>query len=575
MFRPVSVANQRLLDGVLERTDLLRREPHKIYPWFVRPCRVRTLLVTDGGLDFGGGDFGLSTFVSILLNDTLNFVRFELTLAHLSSDVSDGDVMAGEAGIARSIKDFRFDEPDHFTPELYDEVWLFGIETSLHRSSYATRDGDHDRYPADRLGDAELAALSAFMNGGGGLFATGDHGRLGRCLGGSVSRARSMRLWDHTSANNDLDQVSMGGPRRNDTNRPGDPGTQFDDQSDDIPQTIEPLLYSAWVSPFFKARWPHPVLCGPRGVIRVLPDHPHEGECVEPGDLSATYEFDGSPEYPPATDGSGPIEPEVIATSSVPAGNTAGTKDATVAHSFGAIGAYDGHRAGVGRVVTDATWHHFVNINLVGEIGIPETEVKGRGFLASAAGEAHLEDIKAYYRNIAVWIAPPGRHVCFRSRLTWSLLHEHRVVEAVFTHPDLSLDKAHVSHLYELGAHARDVLGKRASRCQSRQWILDVIWEEIPELIPEIDPWYRIREPIPPRPPFVNPEPLIDIALGGALLALREEFQLPREDVTDILEERAPDLIARGATVAIHRGVEALTEASGRYAGGGGKRTIG
>ena len=33
---------------------------------------------------------------------------------------------------------------------------------------------------------------------------------------------------------------------------------------------------------------------------------------------------------------------------------------------FGAISAYDGDPAGVGRIVCDATWHHFVNINLNG-----------------------------------------------------------------------------------------------------------------------------------------------------------------------------------------------------------------
>ena len=27
---------------------------------------------------------------------------------------------------------------------------------------------------------------------------------------------------------------------------------------------------------------------------------------------------------------------------------------------------YDGHRADVGRVVCDSTWHHFVNVNLTG-----------------------------------------------------------------------------------------------------------------------------------------------------------------------------------------------------------------
>ena len=37
------------------------------------------------------------------------------------------------------------------------------------------------------------------MDGGGGLFATGDHGALGKALCGEVPRARSMRRWDDSS----------------------------------------------------------------------------------------------------------------------------------------------------------------------------------------------------------------------------------------------------------------------------------------------------------------------------------------------------------------------------------------
>lgn len=570
-FRPRLVGNARLLDEVLDRSDIFRRDPWKIYPWLLPPCRVRVLLVTDGGLDYSDQDFGLSTFVSTLVNDKLHYVEFELTLAHLRSDVTDAQVMAGAPGIARSIKNFRFDEPSHFAAGMYDQVWLFGIETFFHFPSYAHRNANKPTYPADRLGDAELSALSAFMNGGGGLFATGDHGLLGRNLAGSVTRARSMRLWGPTSPNNALDEVSMGGPRRNDTNRIGhDAGSQFNDQSDDVPQVIQPTLYSSHLSPFFHARYPHPLLCGPKGIIDVLPDHPHEGECVVPSNLGATYPFDGSPEYPPATGGGGPVVPELIARSTVPAGNNAdGSKQATIAHSFGAITAYDGHRAAIGRVVCDATWHHFVNVNLVGEVAEPESSVKGRGFLASAAGEAHFDKIKAYYRNIAVWISPPKAHRCFARKLFWSLLYQHRVLEAVLATPELRLERTDVSLLFEIGVHARDVLGRAASRCQSLKLVLDLVWEELPELIPEIDPWLpELREPEPPFPPFVDPSPLVDIALGGALLALREEFPVPSVELRDEVDEKADELIRRGAAIGLRMGVESLDKTLGRYAGG-------
>jgi hypothetical protein len=185
--------NRAILAEVLKQTDVLRADPLAIYPWLLRPCRVRTLLVTDGGLDFSAQSFGLSTFISVLVNDDRPYVEFDVTLAHLRSDVTDAQVSA--PGAVRSIKDFRFDDPKHFDPSMYDQVWLFGIDSFYHQSAYATRLANQGAYPADRLSDRELRNLSAFMNRGGGLFATGDHGLLGRGLCGSVARARSMRRW--------------------------------------------------------------------------------------------------------------------------------------------------------------------------------------------------------------------------------------------------------------------------------------------------------------------------------------------------------------------------------------------
>ncbi|WP_142024364.1 hypothetical protein [Blastococcus colisei] len=365
------------LEEVLLR-ERFRRDlqllPERLYPFF-RPCRNRVLLVADGGLDFSEQDFGLSVFVRTLLNTPGRYVRHEITLAHISA-VDPTRLMVGEPRIARRISGFRFDDGDHFAADRYDVVMLFGIS-----SAYPGRG------PADSLAESELRALTEYMNGGGGLFATGDHGALGKALSSEVPRARGMRLWNSTSAQEEFDRVSMGGPRRNDTNR----GGLFNDQSDDVPQVVAPRMYTA--GHFFPLTFPHPLLCGPRGVIRVMPDHPHEGECVEPADTSATLPT-GDAEYPPAVDGGPRPLPEVISTNTVPAGNVArlpgGQKRATYAQAFGGICAYDGHRAGVGRVITDATWHHFVNINLVGMV-FPELPEFDKGFLGSAAGSSHLE----------------------------------------------------------------------------------------------------------------------------------------------------------------------------------------
>ena len=183
--------NEHLFNQLKERSELFKLAPEKIYHWWRRPCKVKLLLLTDG-LDFGPGDFGLSTFVSILANDGRAYVDFDITIAHRGPIVGNPGVT-----VTRSIPNFRFNNASHFTDAMYDQVWLFGSS-------------------GVGLVTAELTILSAFMNNGGGVFATGDHGSLGESLCGSITRVRSMRRWNNASG-----EVGMGDARRNDTNRPG------------------------------------------------------------------------------------------------------------------------------------------------------------------------------------------------------------------------------------------------------------------------------------------------------------------------------------------------------------------
>lgn len=512
--------NEHLFKMLRDRDLIFKTRPEYIYPWWRRPCRVKVLLLTDN-LDFSTGDFGLSTFVSILENDGRSYVDFEITIAHRSSTVGDPGVP-----VARSIPNFRFTDASHFNESMYDQVWLFGIG-------------------GVGLSEKELFILSAFMNNGGGVFATGDHGSLGQSLCGNITRVRKMRHWDSFGS---PDEVSMGGVRRNDTNRIGrDAGSQFDDQSDDIPQTIQPKLYSSAINAFLKETYPHPLLCCPLGIINVLPDHPHEGECTVPKDLSGTY-LDGTAEFP------GGISPELIAFSTVPAGNTAGTKEATQSHSFGAISAYDGYKANVGRIVTDATWHHFVNVNLIGALGIPDTSVKGMGFLASVSGQEHLKKIKHYYINIAVWLSRKSQLSCFTSRTLWHLVYQHRVMEATMDNPTLVTAKITPQLLYAIGSHATDVLGKEAGQCRKIQVFIDILTPILPEIIPIIDPWITIdRNKLFKNPlPWVDLNPLFSIVMGSGIVALRDKFQNENFSGEKVESEQILQVFLEGAK----RGVE-------------------
>jgi hypothetical protein len=548
--------NRRLLELLYDRDESVRIDPTSYIKGF-RPCSVRVLLVADGLLDFSTNDFGLRTFVETLLATTGFHVRFQITLGHIDN-VADNRIMMGDTRIARSIKQFKFDDPAHFSTTLYDQVWLFGISTFYSRG---TSPGGQP-YPNDRLSNDELRVISDFMNGGGGLFATGDHGLLGRCLGSRIPRARSMRLWEDTSSDDDINEVSMGGPRRNDTNRLGDAESQFADQSDDVPQQIEPKMYYRFFD-MWRSMYPHPLLCGPNGVIRVMPDHPHEGQCIEPQDPNQNFDFGGGakPEYPPSTSGGIRPLPEIISTSTVLAGTISG-KTATQAHSFGGISAYDGHRAGVGRVVTDATWHHFVNVNLVGDTTEPIGSPKRFGFLYSTQGQAHLEEIKAYYRNIAVWLSRPANIVCMNRRFLWWLVWNARVMEATLTTVDIRLRTTPAHIMWQIGKHARDVLGRYAGQCRVSSladWLLQPVVSM--KLRLALDPWAPHSEKevaeMARQVPWSNPEPIVEIALGAAIVSVRESFG-EKSKVAEIEDKSVDEAIFAGAKLAVELSAKSM-----------------
>jgi len=525
-------------------------------------CSTRILLLTDGDLDFSPTfGFGMGVFASTLL-DMLSPAKVELTLAHMRSG---RNLLAGDTRIKDRISQFKFDDPAHFGPDMFDTVFLFGIDTTF--------EGRPNTYNGSQLKNSELEALTEFMNSGGGLFATGDHAALGRALGQNLPRAGKMRLWDSSSNSDDLDEVSMLGPLRNDTNRMGDAGSQFDDQSDDIPQNIHPRIYSRNLA-LFRYSFPHPLLCGPNGTIRVMPDHPHEGECVEPVETEDNIVFisNHGPEFPPATDGGRRPLPEVISTSTVPGGNIAAfsagqQKDPTLPHSFGGICAYDGHRASVGRVITDATWHHFVNINLTGDQSYTDGSAKEFGFLASPQGQAHFEEIKTYYRNLALWLTRPSVVTCMYRGWVFELVRNAHVVEAVATVSAVRLDQTNARMLLSIGHHAKDVLGKFAGQCQSRrfqQWILKLLPRApgFDTIVRDFDPWApddpkqsRREREYGENLGFGDVTPAFDIALGAALVEANRYIDKVNEKVD---HDKLDAVLASGAEAGLKMSIKAL-----------------
>jgi hypothetical protein len=139
-----------------------------------------------------------------------------------------------------------------------------------------------------------------------------------------------------------------------------------------------------------------------------MPDHFHESECLAGYDLCERYDHHGLniEEFPPFK--GHPLAPEIIATS-ISAGRFA---PPTIPRCFGTISVWDGYQVDQGRIVCHATWHHFVNINLVGtgEVPVPGNNRNGlRDACLNFTEDFH--QIAEYYRNIADWLTPKKRRL--------------------------------------------------------------------------------------------------------------------------------------------------------------------
>ena len=375
-----------------------------------KECTPKILVVTDG-LSFNPADgFGLTQFVSTLATSTIHGMTPQVVTK------------------VRTTGGFRFDDPtEGVLKSRYDVVFILGIYGA----------------GTNPVSAAEKQAIGAFMQAGGGVFATGDHQDLGASMSADLPRVRNMRHWTsgtpHVSNTNRISTNVSGANERED----------FDDQSDIIPQNLYPNFRTVAGNPAGVARpgMAHPLLqLAPlpgvtNPVIEVFPDHPHEGECFVPTNLSTTFLLGSAnvDEWPAAPVG-GRVSPEAVAYSmshgSGFSSGPTGPKDALVPRAFVAICAYDGQRANVGRVVTDATWHHFVNINLDGT---------GSGLLGlqSAPGVdgPALTRIRQYYRNIATWLMPKNTRRCLRfPHFLQELRHYPLFEEVVVPHVPIGPD---------------------------------------------------------------------------------------------------------------------------------------
>ncbi|GGK68163.1 hypothetical protein [Amphritea balenae] len=378
---------------------------------------ITVLMVLDGEYRFdqapapephtGSQDFTFNTLVQTLENAGMTVYK-----AHRDSD-ADADVTADENG-------FDFSSHDLLA---YDVIWLFGYHgRNAFPPGTGGSSGNH------LLSAAEHTAIEVFMDAGGGIFATGDHDSIGADTGGHIKRVRAMRTWFGEN-DTQINTLPAGFPLNYDVvgafqadtvqaNPQSDYSSEtedfkfFENQSDSIPQPITPTSSPA-----------HTILRRNGDDITVYPDHMHEGNTLGSTELQPFIDGGTLTDFP-SLDGHREL-PEIIATgqsfaqlSKFASGAFGGNFISNVVpapKTVNTLSTYDGRTVGVGRIVTGATFHHYIDINLTGDTDIDTPDefaqagpdaAKGQGY-GYAGAEEVFADIKAVYVNITKWLARP------------------------------------------------------------------------------------------------------------------------------------------------------------------------
>jgi hypothetical protein len=484
-------------------------------PWH-RSHYTNILVVVDTAISIDpSNDFGISSVIELIRGAAVGCMRFRVDIALRNGE--SPNVVAAPTIHQAKYRGFRFDMDDSGTPVIdkYQQIWCFGFKPS---NSGSLNDAEIDLASSFPANASELTKLSSWMKDNkGGLFGTGDHHFLGASMCKKIPRLGTMRRWTNADA-----VPPIGSASRIDTLRPpsaafepGAPGgtANLDNGSHQGDLTVQPIQWSAhqrrfW--PFFWSKRPHPVLCHPTlGPINVMPDHAHEGLCVEAADinLAATYNFDGAgdqDEYPDALDGSAKPVPFMAAygsnLGSPPYSFTKGSQPARSHNPM--INVYDGHRAGVGRVATDSTWHHWMDVNI--------NQIR-------AANNDDWKKISRYYINLAVWLNPPGfsTHCFYLS-----------TVVSHFQTPGFQEYSAEAS-LRELGQSLRTHLIYYYGPCWVTDRIWDIIWER------KLWPFELLRDERP-RIDFggIDPTILEELVLGHMVQATFKSAQTVKDAVS-------------------------------------------
>jgi hypothetical protein len=476
---------------------------------------ILVVVDTEISIDPSGG-FGIASVIDLIRSSVVGCMHFRVDIALRNGDIPT--IITSPAASEHKYRGFRFDMLDGATSVIdkYEQIWCFGFKPS---NSGSLDDAEIDQPSAFPASDAELAKLSQWMKDKkGGLFGTGDHHFLGASMCHRIPRLGTMRRWTNADSVPPIDT-----PARIDTLRPpspeyepGAPGgpLPLDNSPHQGDLAVQPIQWVTWQNsywPFGIRKRPHPVLCHPTlGPIDVMPDHAHEGLCLDTPDipLGGMYNFDGGvaqPEYPNAIDGGPQPTPLVIAYGSnlggPPYNFRKGPQPARSKNPM--ISVYDGHRAGVGRVATDSTWHHWMNLNI--------NDLK-------TSDNDHWKKISRYFINLAVWLTPRGfsTHCLYLS-----------AVISHFEYPGFQ-EYAPGIATQDLGHSLRTHLIKYYGPCWVTEHIWDIIWDR--KLLP-----FEILKQLEPQLNHlsINPDIFEDIVLGTLVEATMKQAEAIKKAGSD------------------------------------------
>lgn len=456
---------------------------------------INVLVVADGNINFFEfGNLSLFLFCKILEKSALPWEKITVVTAHRKrrSDETTG----------AQIDKFRFDTDviggPRFSIENYDQVWLFGWDRE-----------------DQKLELSEVKAIKEFMNKGGGVFATGDHEDLGSGLCGDIPRVRKMRRWRFHNVPPDVRAPSRTDSTRIDTLREGiEPGFDRADEEDAFPQEIRPKFF---VNDTRTTAEPHELLAKGMFAITVLPDHMHEGECVRPEEIRKRYssdkeirdDFPVRPKRPP-------VWPQVVAIASSAAGTFVPSSRIFPVdpRCYVVISAYDGHLVEhkgnkLGRVVVDASFHHFVETNI-------------RGFIDEKGPKPEFDLFAQYYRNTLRYLLPPKTQRDYFLHLLRALRYRMPLLEDL---DGLSPDRW--EDVVYAGMVTKKVISETLSSAHARRCALALIPDLKPNLRTYIEDMIDLWQPKDQAEYtlfFLNSDAVLIVILGHAILELASKL---------------------------------------------------